>query len=113
MVPRRILPERVFGSRATTIASLNEATGPIFSRISPQHSCSISAAGRLTPALSTTKPRRHLALERVGDADHRTFGNVLVRGQHFLHAAGREPVPGDIDDVVGAAHDVDEAIVVA
>jgi hypothetical protein len=38
-VPRRILPERVFGSRATTIASLNDATGPILSRISPQHSC--------------------------------------------------------------------------
>src|SRR4051812_7574464 len=30
MVPRRILPDRVFGSRATTIASLNDASGPIF-----------------------------------------------------------------------------------
>ena len=29
MVPRRILPERVLGSRATMIASLNAATGPI------------------------------------------------------------------------------------
>jgi len=28
MVPRRIFPERVFGSRATVIASLNAATGP-------------------------------------------------------------------------------------
>jgi hypothetical protein len=33
MVPRRILPERVFGSRATAIANLKEATGPIFSRM--------------------------------------------------------------------------------
>ena len=45
MVPRRILPERVFGSRATVMASLKAATGPIFSRTSATHSCSISAAG--------------------------------------------------------------------
>src|SRR6476646_10001440 len=29
-----------------------------------------------------------LALERVGDADHRAFGNVLMVAQHLLHAAG-------------------------
>src|SRR6202040_1545570 len=29
MVPRRILPERVFGSRLTTTATLNDATGPM------------------------------------------------------------------------------------
>ena len=32
---RRILPDRVFGSRATTRASLNAATGPIRSRTRP------------------------------------------------------------------------------
>ena len=56
MVPRRILPERVFGSRGTVMASLNAATGPIFSRTSATISFSISAGGRLTPALSTMKP---------------------------------------------------------
>src|ERR1700757_3166236 len=45
MVPRRILPERVFGSRATVIASLNAATGPSFSRTSATISFSISAGG--------------------------------------------------------------------
>ena len=44
----------------------------------------------------------HLALELVGDADHGAFGDVRVGGQHLLHAAGREPVAGDVDDVVGA-----------
>ena len=33
-------------------------------------------------------------------------------GQHLLHAAGREPVAGDVDDVVGAAHDEDVAVLV-
>src|SRR5262249_46530588 len=56
MVPRRILPERVFGSRATVMASLNAATGPILSRTSFTISCSISFGGRVTPALSTMKP---------------------------------------------------------
>src|SRR5205823_6704878 len=32
IVPRRILPERVLGSRGTTRAVLNAATGPIRSR---------------------------------------------------------------------------------
>ena len=34
----------------------------------------------------------------------------LWRGQHLLHAAGREPVAGDVDDVVGAAHDEQVAV---
>ena len=42
MVPRRILPERVLGRRGTVMASLNAATGPIFSRTSATISRSIS-----------------------------------------------------------------------
>src|SRR5215208_5021641 len=56
MVPRRIFPERVLGSRGTTSARLNEATAPILSRIKPMHSCSMSLKLRSTPAFSTTKP---------------------------------------------------------
>ena len=44
IVPRRILPERVFGRRGTTIAILNAATGPILSRTSVTTSFSISSA---------------------------------------------------------------------
>jgi hypothetical protein len=45
-------------------------------------------------------------------ADDGALGDVAVRGEHLLHAAGREAVAGDVDDVVGAAHDVDVAVVV-
>src|ERR1700682_1857887 len=53
----RILPERVFGSRPTVIASLNAATGPSLSRTSATISFSISACLRVTPAFSTRKPQ--------------------------------------------------------
>ena len=56
MVPRRILPERVFGRRPTATASLNDATGPIRSRTSATASRSTSAPVRAAPALSTRKP---------------------------------------------------------
>ena len=112
MVPRRILPERVLGRRGTVMASLNAATGPIFSRTSATISCSISVGSRLTPALSTMKPHGTSPLSCIRDADHGAFGDVLVARQHLLHAAGREPVPRDIDDVVGAAHDEQVAVLV-
>src|SRR5207247_3584696 len=56
IVPRRILPERVFGRRCTTIASRNAATGPIRSRTMPTSSSATAAAGRPTPALKTMSP---------------------------------------------------------
>ena len=78
MVPRRILPERVFGSRGTVIASLKAATGPILSRTSATHSLSISEGLPVDAGLEHDEAARHLALERVGDADDRAFGDVLV-----------------------------------
>src|SRR5580698_2495706 len=57
IVPRRILPERVFGRRDTTKAILKAATGPILSRTSWTTSVSISCWGRLTPAFRTTNPQ--------------------------------------------------------
>src|SRR4029079_16336335 len=57
MVPRRILPDRVFGRRPTVIASLKAATGPSLSRTSATTSFSISAGVRVTPAFSTRKPQ--------------------------------------------------------
>jgi len=55
MVPRRILPDRVLGSRPTVMASLKAATGPIFSRTRTTHSRSMSSGGRLIPAFSSMK----------------------------------------------------------
>src|SRR4051812_9754391 len=47
----------------------------------------------LDPGLQDHEPARHLALELVLHADHGAFGDGRVRGEHLLHAAGREPVP--------------------
>src|SRR5450432_2370719 len=57
MVPRRIFPDRVFGNRATVMASLKAATGPSLSRTSATISFSMSAVLLVTPAFSTRKPQ--------------------------------------------------------
>src|SRR6516225_5912176 len=54
----------------------------------------------------------HFAFELVFDPEHGAFGDVGMRGQHFFHATGREPVASDVDDVIGTAHDEDVAVVV-
>ena len=38
--------------------------------------------------LEHNEAARHLAFQVVLDAKHCTFGNIRMRGQHFLHAAG-------------------------
>jgi len=64
------LAERVFGNRVTVIARLEAVTRPIFSRMRLIHSCSISAAGRFTPAFNTMKPHGISPFERIGNAAH-------------------------------------------
>ena len=109
MVPRRILPERVFGNRATVIASLNAATGPSFRAPAPPSPSRSRLAARHA-GLQHHEAARHLALEGILDAEHRAFGDIGMRGEHLLHAAGGKPVPGDVDDVVGAAHHIHIAV---
>ncbi|MCY1284327.1 hypothetical protein D9M70_332260 [compost metagenome] len=53
-----------------------------------------------------------MALQAVLHGDHRAFGHGVVQRQQFLHLAGGEAVAGDVNHVVGAAHDVDEAFLV-
>src|SRR5262249_62110004 len=55
---------------------------------------------------------RDLALERVGNADHRAFCDFPMAAKYLLHPTGREPMAGDVDDVVGATHDIDVAVLV-
>ena len=66
----------------------------------------------LDAGLEHHEPARDLALHRVRHADHGALGDRRVRGQHLLHAAGGQPVPGHVDHVVGAAHHVQVAVVV-
>src|SRR5215470_11014952 len=54
-----------------------------------------------------------LALELVVHADHRAFGDGGMTGQYLFHLARGQPVPGDVDDVVGAAHHIEVAVGVA
>ena len=56
IVPRKILPDRVFGKRFTETAVLNAATGPIFSLTSFTTSPSTSSAERSTLLFSTINP---------------------------------------------------------
>ena len=53
-----------------------------------------------------------LTLQIIGDADDGAFGHVRVGGQNLFHGPGGEAVAGDVDDVVGARHDVEIAVLV-
>src|SRR6516165_438066 len=68
--------------------------------------------GSVDSGLEHDEAAGDFALELVCDADHGAFGDILVRREHLLHPTGREPVAGDVDDVVGAAHDMDVAVFV-
>jgi hypothetical protein len=67
---------------------------------------------RVDATLEHDEPARDLALEVVGHADDRALGDVRVTGQRGLDRAGRQPVPGDVEHVVGAPHDVEVAVLV-
>jgi FKBP-type peptidyl-prolyl cis-trans isomerase 2 len=91
---------------------LKAATGPILSRTSLTHSATTSSGGRVRPLVEAEEAHGQLALELVRHADHGAFGHVRMGGQHLLHAAGRQPVAGHVDDVIGARHDVEIAVLV-
>src|SRR4030095_759493 len=57
MVPRTILPDRVLGSRFTTVATLKQATGPILSRKGLDQFSDDLTTGTLHTCLSTTRPK--------------------------------------------------------
>ena len=56
IVPRKILPDLVFGSLLITIATLNAATGQILSRTIWIHSFEIVSLSLSTPAFKTINP---------------------------------------------------------
>ena len=103
IVPRRILPERVFGRRGTTMASLER--GDRADLVAHQlHDLLLDLLRRPVDArFQHHEAAGLLALDLVLDAEHGAFGDVRMRGHHLLHAAGRQAMAGDVDDVVGAA----------
>ena len=59
-------------------------------------------AGRV---LDDSEGDGNLALERIGDTDHRNLGDSRVRLHRLLDLARSQTMSGDVDDVVGAAQD--------
>src|SRR5205823_234828 len=57
--------------------------------------------GAVDASLEDDETAGHLAFERIRDADHGTLGDILMRGEHLFHSTGREPMAGDVDDIVG------------
>src|SRR5713226_2103302 len=51
------------------------------------------------------QPQWNFSLDGVGYSQNSTFSHVGMRGQHLFHGASGQTMPGDIDDVIRAAHD--------
>ena len=110
MVPRRIFPDRVVRQTADDDGELEgcHRSEPF----ADQRHDLLFDLGRLPrhARLQDQEAAGHLALDCILDAKHGAFGNIGAGRENLLHAAGRQTMAGDIDDVVGAAHDVEVAI---
>ena len=104
---RMILPERVFGRLSPKRMSFGLAIGPISLPTQSRSSFAIfSASAPVGPRLLQHDERAHgLAGHVVGTADHRRLGDQRIRHQRRLDFHRAEPVPGDVQHVVDAAHD--------
>ena len=106
---RSSLPERVFGNKVTKYTRRGRAMPPSYRSTAAMISCSCaarSAAVAIFDASFTTRKRqRHLPLHRVGDTDHRNFGDVGMRLHGLLDLTGANAMAGDIDHIVGTTED--------
>ena len=111
------MPERVFGSSVTKCTRAGRAIAPSCLSTVVHHFlllCARVLGGRdLRRVLHHRERERHLAFERIGDADHRDLGDVRVRLHRLLDLARAEAMAGDVDHVVGAAEDEVVAVLVA
>ena len=112
IVLRRILPDRVFGSAGTTSTCRSAATHR--PRRGPAGRARAAAAPSVGvhPALSTTRPRGTWPLSSSCDADDRALGHRRDARRAPPPWCRSEPVAGDVDDVVGAAHHEQVAVLV-
>ena len=98
------------GSAGTTSTILNAATAPMLSRTASTSSSASRSAD--APALSTTKPRGTWPLISSATPITAHSATAGCRGQHGLDRSGRHPMSRNVDDVVGAAHHEQVAVVV-
>ena len=107
-----ILPLRVLGSASVKRIASGLANLPI-----SLATCSASSALRLArrrlSLLERDEHHQRLALELVGPADGRGFGDRRVRDERALDLGGADAVAGDVEHVVDAADDPEVAVFVA
>ncbi|MNZ63454.1 hypothetical protein D3C78_816010 [compost metagenome] len=75
----------------------------------------VTLQGRLVDALTILEHhqgQRHLPFDLIMYANDRTLGHGRMTSDQILHFPRGQPMPGNVDDIVGAPHDVDEAIVI-
>ena len=109
---RMILPERVFGRSSAQMIRFGRANLPIRSATTARISSTSSSLGSVSPCEGDEGADR-LAGVLVGLADHRRLGDLLVGDDRRLDLGRREPVAGDVDDVVDAADHPEVAVLVA
>jgi len=106
------LPDRVLGSRFTTVATLKQATGPILSRKGLDQFSDDLTTGTLHTCFKHDKTQRNLPLERVRCSHHSTFGHIRMGGKHLLNCASGQTMPSDVDDVIRPTHDQEITILI-
>ena len=62
--------------------------------------------------LENRKAHGDIAFDFISDCDDCALGNIVVGRCDLLHLAGGQSVPGHIDDVIDAGHDVHVAFAV-
>ena len=111
-VRRRILPDRVLGSAATTsIVPQRRDRTDLVAHLLHQLRAQLVVVD-VHARLQHHETARDLPLQVVVHAHDRTLGHGRMPGQHGLQRARRQPVAGDVDDVVGAAHHEQVAVLV-
>ena len=106
---RMILPERVFGRSSAQMMRLGRANLPIRSATVSRMPSTVCSSP-VEVALQRHERHDRLAGVLVVLADHRRLGDVRVRHDRRLDLGGREPVAGDVDDVVDAADHPEVAV---
>ena len=106
------MPERVFGRSSAQMIRFGRANLPIRSATSAAHLLE-QLVGGLGVALQGDEGADRLAGVLVVLADHRRLGDVVVGDDRRLDLGGREPVAGDVDDVVDPPDHPEVAVGVA
>ena len=106
---RMILPLRVLGKASVNRIMSGRAMAPI----------SLTTCSRRTPSISSERFHASgqgdetgdsLPLELMGNAHHSRLRHVGMGDHGALHLHGSQPVAGNVDDVVHAAHDPEVAV---